>query len=574
MGFYDDVNDAMGRDTGLRSIANVGRQAVGDTSFRSRPQALDPEDAKAYAQQPAAQGGIPSNVAQASEVVDASKRKYSGGLEGPRPELPALDSGVRGVSVTNTYDPDRPASMGAQGNNPWQDMARQLANFSALRNRDQPTPGFNALSDPNDAANDEKTRRWAMDDMVQKMSRAGPRQAAVMKDMALGMANADTQRRGQTLQHDAALSGQGIQARGQDMSMMSHLEGIDRSGANAQTLAGIQGSNQLRNTELQGGIAGRNQEQHDLRASVNQENLESMKQNDPRNQAMAEYYSVGAKDHAARTKLAQDEAAYGKTPHAMLAKDMQLLSKIAEQGGPAGDDAQKRLRALMLKQDIAARRNGLAEGGQVKVTETADQLMARINAKYGVSGNSPTPQQPAPQQPQQAPQQSGGLEHIRSYSSGMGIDQRMKSAGFADGGEVEALRAKLAGFEKAGADYTASFGGGVTTASNVTGGSGPYSDARGFGSPSAPAAPYSLSSVHSSGGYEFANGGPIEVGGRQVLGEGTGKSDSLPAIIDGEHPAALSTDEFVMPVETVRHFGLAKLHKMVEQSRKGLDARR
>ena len=72
----------------------------------------------------------------------------------------------------------------------------------------------------------------------------------------------------------------------------------------------------------------------------------------------------------------------------------------------------------------------------------------------------------------------------------------------------------------------------------------------------------------------YAEGGPVGVGGRQVLGEGDGKSDSLPAVIDGEHPAALSTGEFVMPVEAVQHFGLAKLNKMVEQARKGLDTGR
>ena len=72
----------------------------------------------------------------------------------------------------------------------------------------------------------------------------------------------------------------------------------------------------------------------------------------------------------------------------------------------------------------------------------------------------------------------------------------------------------------------------------------------------------------------YAEGGPIGVGGRQVLGEGDGKSDSLPAVIDGEHPAALSTGEFVMPIEAVQHFGLAKLNKMVEQARKGLDTGR
>lgn len=66
---------------------------------------------------------------------------------------------------------------------------------------------------------------------------------------------------------------------------------------------------------------------------------------------------------------------------------------------------------------------------------------------------------------------------------------------------------------------------------------------------------------------QFANGGAINVAGRQVLGAGTGKSDSIPAIIDGEKPAALSTGEFVMPVEAVRHFGLDRLNKMVEAAR-------
>ena len=72
----------------------------------------------------------------------------------------------------------------------------------------------------------------------------------------------------------------------------------------------------------------------------------------------------------------------------------------------------------------------------------------------------------------------------------------------------------------------------------------------------------------------FAEGGPINVGGRSVHGEGNGKSDSLPAVIDGEHPAALSSGEFVMPVEAVRHFGLDRLNKMVAAARKGLDTGR
>lgn len=66
----------------------------------------------------------------------------------------------------------------------------------------------------------------------------------------------------------------------------------------------------------------------------------------------------------------------------------------------------------------------------------------------------------------------------------------------------------------------------------------------------------------------FANGGAIKVAGKQVLGPGTGKSDSIPAIIDGKKPAALSTGEYVFPVEAVKHYGLDKLNKMVEAARK------
>lgn len=65
----------------------------------------------------------------------------------------------------------------------------------------------------------------------------------------------------------------------------------------------------------------------------------------------------------------------------------------------------------------------------------------------------------------------------------------------------------------------------------------------------------------------FADGGAVRVAGKQVLGPGTGKSDSIPAIIDGETPAALSTGEFVFPIEAVRHFGMDKLNKMVEAAR-------
>lgn len=43
----------------------------------------------------------------------------------------------------------------------------------------------------------------------------------------------------------------------------------------------------------------------------------------------------------------------------------------------------------------------------------------------------------------------------------------------------------------------------------------------------------------------YAQGGAVDVSGRQVFGPGTETSDSIPAVIDGQTPAALSTNEFV-----------------------------
>lgn len=48
----------------------------------------------------------------------------------------------------------------------------------------------------------------------------------------------------------------------------------------------------------------------------------------------------------------------------------------------------------------------------------------------------------------------------------------------------------------------------------------------------------------------YANGGHIQ-------GPGTGTSDSIPALVDGWKPIAVSTDEYIQPQRAVRHYGLA-----------------
>jgi len=43
--------------------------------------------------------------------------------------------------------------------------------------------------------------------------------------------------------------------------------------------------------------------------------------------------------------------------------------------------------------------------------------------------------------------------------------------------------------------------------------------------------------------------------GRMVEGAGDGLNDAIPAMIDGQQPAALSKDEYIIPADVVSHAG-------------------
>lgn len=70
-----------------------------------------------------------------------------------------------------------------------------------------------------------------------------------------------------------------------------------------------------------------------------------------------------------------------------------------------------------------------------------------------------------------------------------------------------------------------------------------------------------------TGALGFAEGGEVDVGGALLDGPGTGKSDSIPAMIDGEQPAALSKGEFVIPKKVVDYYGTKFLDAMVDKAR-------
>jgi hypothetical protein len=78
--------------------------------------------------------------------------------------------------------------------------------------------------------------------------------------------------------------------------------------------------------------------------------------------------------------------------------------------------------------------------------------------------------------------------------------------------------------------------------------------------------------------YGWANGGPVSVAGNIVRGPGGPKDDDIDTVIDvgtpQERPAALSSGEFVMPVEAVNYFGVKRLNDMVAKATKGVEYRK
>jgi len=67
----------------------------------------------------------------------------------------------------------------------------------------------------------------------------------------------------------------------------------------------------------------------------------------------------------------------------------------------------------------------------------------------------------------------------------------------------------------------------------------------------------------------FADGGSVpDVGGKMVVDtDPNAPTDSVPAMIDGEQPAALNSGEFVIPTDVVLFYGTDKLNKMIEKAR-------
>ena len=68
----------------------------------------------------------------------------------------------------------------------------------------------------------------------------------------------------------------------------------------------------------------------------------------------------------------------------------------------------------------------------------------------------------------------------------------------------------------------------------------------------------------------FADGGDVSALGRTLEGPGTSTSDSIPAVIDGKQPAALSKDEFVFPAEVTKYYGTKFMIDLIAKAKAAL----
>jgi hypothetical protein len=73
--------------------------------------------------------------------------------------------------------------------------------------------------------------------------------------------------------------------------------------------------------------------------------------------------------------------------------------------------------------------------------------------------------------------------------------------------------------------------------------------------------------TNAGGTMGYAAGGAVDTAGSQITGPGTGKSDSIPAVIDGQKPSALSNGEFHIPRNIVEYYGTKFFDTLVEKAR-------
>ena len=197
---------------------------------------------------------------------------------------------------------------------------------------------------------------------------------------------------------------------------------------------------------------------------------------------------------------------------------------------------------------------GMADGGPVSTNEDDMYYVKQFDENGNFTGYTAYPRQ-------QMPNDSAGRP---SWVPQETWDKNNPNKKYADGGVVDWLKG-LVGYPQQAPNPTPQttqqrFGqGAAMLGQGMVGQAGQALQGRN--------AALEAALREAQGARGYAGGGAIPVAGQQVMGAGGPKSDSIPAVIDGSRPAALSSGEFVMPVEVVRFFGTDKLNKMIQQAR-------
>lgn len=498
--------------------------------------------------------GLPTTGAQLAAPVRGFKSAPGDGSDNISDG--GLDALERGVST-----PEAPAAPQGQDVSKfnWQDMAKQIAAMSQGRSVGVPVApqqmgGWNALTDHAEEINAERTRRWAVDNT--DLALLGPKaRAKLMASLAMNEADNATRRAGYKLQHAAQMAGQGVTSRGQDLSYNAQMAG-----------QGVTSRGQDMNAAAHLATAAMASE--DRRAN-NRDTLEAQA---PYRESQVEANKASAAYNQQRIKELERDTKRAADPHRQFLDERKSIKDMVDSGIFTADEARQRLleleagyRAHVRKSSNGGKSSavaGYADGGAIDAASNlgsqggygsftnskgvifGDGGSQPIEAAYGANRdgfNTITPSQQA--------------LALNGFSA-RAAEERARTPG-TDEYRLTMFRGINDALEK-------------SRANDKFYGPAPLVSQAQFERGRRQNADWAAQSY----GYAFADGGPINVSGRQVLGPGTGKSDSIPAVIDGEQPAALSTGEFVMPVEAVQHFGLDRLNKMVAQARKGLDTGR
>ena len=403
---------------------------------------------------------------------------------------------------------------------------RQLQNIRALGQMDVPAgPGILGGDGPTwqERQNAEMTSKWAQEDRDRQFrSVLGGSGADARARMGAYTSYANAQNGADVQRQNAVLGYQGGRERDASAERMASsrdqasfgLEGI--RGKNQLAAEGMRGANQLAATRMQGenqfGVEGMRRAGRMDELTLQGDNQLALQ--DARQQTEAPWRTSQAGWYDAQTRKLNDETDQGASQVGRLQK---LTAMYGKEFGLSPDEARRAALKDILGADRAARMAnggvvGYAEGGGVAPMSRAQQLLADMDAKYGkTAGNAPAPApQPAPVPPPVQQQPQGITDKFRGYFGA--TDARMKQNGLAFGGAVPAQDIP--------------------------------------------------------GGRAVAQA----VAGRQVFGQsdGSGRDDALPAVIDGERPAALTSGEFVWPVNAVKFYGMDRLNKMLAAAEKGM----